>query len=605
MLTLPDLTKLVNDENRKIHDDVLKSRDVYYGMSLHIDGACPMWTSLRDNRLGWIQGNFIETRPILGWFGVEYHKIFDVVLFNRYPNEKEVTRQWRFSQYKPFQKAFFGKAISMVTGAIFQDSGYSVTVEDREDNEYIWGKNFRSGEYGKTNLINYFAGQFKAIASDPNGYFCIVPKEPAAQTTTQRIEPGVWFINSKDIIFRSEHEVVFKREEYIWAVNEFGYFRWVKNEASKKWELVEPEGYYPHMLGYIPAIIAGGVWSSQGFYDSWLNDGKAIADDYVIIKSDEAMCAKQASHPFIIEASEDCPECENGKIQWCNTCNHSGDSCNCSDSAELFLRSCDGCHGTGYISHNPGDRLIAPKEDMERALIQVVNVPVDANEMHAKRAERAELNLQKSLHLNYIDEAQSGTAKDKDMETRYQFILAISNDFFDRIIPTAIEIITSLRNITVSDGTIKPTPVNVQIVKPTQFQIKTSFDLLEELKAGKESGIPEYQKGALLEDYVDKQFGGNEALKRKTNLINQLDKLANKSVADISIMVLNNAATNRDWQYSVAIPIIIDAIIRDWGSERFLGAQFDLVKEEIQRIFDAEVPEVIAVQPDVTERINA
>lgn len=608
MLTLQGLTALINDESRKVHDDIIKRRDVYYGMSLHIDGACPMWSYLRDNRLGWVQGNWVEKRPLVGWYGIEYQWIFDSILFNRYPNEKEVTRQWRFSTYKPFQKRFFGKAISMTTGAIFQDSGYSLTLADKDDNDYIWGNNFVVGENNaKSNLVNYFASHFKSIAEDPNGYFLVIPKEPANNTTSARIEPDVWFICSKHIEHVTQDELVFKRDGYIWAVNRFGYFRWKRNEDKKAWELVEPNGYYGHMLGYIPAFVAGGTWNTQGFYESWLSDGKAIADDYVIIKSDEAMCAKQASHPWIIEASEDCPQCNHGQIQMCGGCSRASQNCTCEGeiSAAPYLATCQNCDGHGNISHNPGDRLIAPKEDMERALIQVVNIPVDANEMHAERAKRAEEELQKALYLDYIDQAQSAVAKAKDQMVRQHYFTNVANDYFDRLLTGACNAITAIRNITVSGGVIRPTPTDIIIVKPSQFEVKTTFDLLEEMKAAKDNNIPSFQYGALLEDYSDKQFGGNEYLKKKTSIINQMDMLANRTAADISVIVLNNAATNRDWQFNMVLPGILDTIRRNWGDERFLEADYDAIKAEVDSIFSSQFPVIPVVALDNTEeRVN-
>lgn len=557
MLSLSQLNDLVNnphfDSKEKWQEEIVKRRDVYFGMSLHIDGACPAWYLMRDPRIGWLPGNLLEKRPIVGWYGYEYHWIFDNILFNRYPNEPEVIRQWRFSNYKPFQKVFFDKCISMVTGAIFQDSSYSVTIQDKDDNDYIWGNNFevayeRGGRSTKTNLVQYFAANFKTIAGDPNGLFLVIPRESSEATTAQRIEPVVWFIHSKFIRFITPDEIAFWHDGYRWVVNKFGYFRWRKKEQSDTWELVEPNGYYGHMLGYIPAFVAGGQWNNQGFYESWLHGAKAIADDYVITKSDQAMCAKQASNPWVQEADVDCPDCTAGKIQQCNACHKIGDRCVCDEGERQWvLANCATCGGTGGISNNPGQRIIVPKDMMDKDMVRVINIPVDANKMHSENAETSEINLQKALHLSYIDEAQSAVAKQKDMETRYQFIMGINNDFFDRLIHDAAKAISALRNISVNGGTVAPTPSEIAIVKPTQFQIKTSYDLLEEMKAGKESGIPVYQYGALLEDYVDKQFGGNDVLKKKTCIINQMDDLANRPVNEIAILVLNGAATQRDW----------------------------------------------------------
>lgn len=605
MLSIAQLNQLVNgpdfSNKEKWDQSIIKRRDVYYGMSLHIDGACPAWDVMRNPRLGWIPENITQKRPLLGWFGIEYHLIFDNILFNRYPNEPERTRQWRFSAYKPFQKAYFAKCDQMVTGAIFQDSGYRVEVVDKDDNEYIWGNNFE-----KKNLIQFYAARFKTIVADPNGYFLVIPKESAERTTTDRIEPEIWFVKSSELRYISEDEIAFERDGLRWVVNKFGYFRWRKAQETEQWFLVEGNGYYGHMLGYIPMFVAGGVWNDQGFYESWLHAGKAIADDYVIIKSDEAMCAKQASHPWIIEADAECPHCHGGDVQYCHTCHKRGELCECDEGmSHMTLAKCDACGGTGHISNNPGDRMTAPKEDMKLDLVKVVNIPVDANEMHAKRAERAELNLQKALHLNYIDQAQSAVSKNKDFETRYQFIDGINNDYFDRLIPNSIDAITALRNITVKNGVISPTPGDKIIVKPSQFQIKTTTDLLEEMKSGKDSGIPTYQLNALTEDYVDKQFGGNAVLKRKTSLINQMDILAGKSSADVSVAVLNGFATQRDGQFSLALPLILDALVRENGNEWFLSKKYEVIEAAVQVMFAAKYPPIPKVEEDSFTRIEA
>lgn len=188
MLTVAQLTQKVNEvvekdgedliTSKKWQEELIRKRDVYFGMSLHIDGACPYWISLREPSMGWVDHNIITNRPLYGWMGYPYQIIFDLQLFARYPSEKEILRQWRYSNYKPRQKAYFDLCIQMLQGAIFQDSGYSIEMQNKSDEDYIWGQNFTvNDETAKTNLPGYFNNNLSSICRDPNGYFLIIPDE--------------------------------------------------------------------------------------------------------------------------------------------------------------------------------------------------------------------------------------------------------------------------------------------------------------------------------------------------------------------------------------------------------------------------------------------
>lgn len=598
MLSLPGIISFLNDRNRALEPYIVKWREVYYGMSLHIDGACPAYQYQRTSSElpYWVFPK--------GYFGWQYQLIFDTKLLNRHPRENEVTRQWRLSQYKPFTQAPFQKIIQVVTGAIFQDSGYSIEVDNKDDMDYVWGNNFNG-----YNLPTYFADKFQWICEDPNGWFVTIPKEPGYATSTSKIEPSIYFIPSKDILYVTDDEIIFNAMDFTWVVNNIGYFRFVKENGGETSYIMYPPdekfgGYYAHSFGKKPAMIAGGLWNTQGFYDSWLNAAKAIADEYVSSKSAEQLVNKEASHPFIIEASEDCPKCNAiGWVQWCKTCNSDQDSCSCENAGSVSLekRNCPACGGGGVISRSPGDRMIAPKEDMDKDLVKIVNPQVDINKFHAENNKDLYNCMMQALHLDYIEEAQSGVAKDKDMETRYQFVLSISNDLFDRLISGALEHILGLRNITASYGTVMPSKGTYKIIKPTQFQIYTSYDLMMEYGEANKSGLPAYQVQAVLEDYVDKRFGGNDVLKRKTCLINQMDILAGRSAADIQIILLNNGATPRDLQFSIQLPKILDTIVREQGAEWFIKQPYEAIEAQANEMFNDMKPVLpVIVPPDET-----
>lgn len=599
MLSNKGVIDLLNDKSRVVNPLLNKWTGVYYGMSLHIAGACPSFIDYRfPETLDTTSNdpkNIIRRRvqPV-NYYGLAYDLIFDTYLFNRHPRENDKTRNWRKSQYRPITKAPFQKAIEVTMGAIFQDSNYSIEVDNKADNDYIWGNNFNG-----QNLVNYFSSKFQTICEDPNGIFVVIPKEPMFATTTAQIEPEIVFINSKNIIHVSDDEIVFSRPDYIWNINNIGLFRYQQNDKSEYFHVDEKYGgYFFHMMGSIPKMIGGGNWNTQGFYDSWLDKAKPIADDYIASKSAEQLVDKEASHPWIIAVNTDCPDCVNssGSIQV--------ECADCPGGVEI--KPCPTCHGSGEISRNPGDWMTVPQDMIGKGhMLEIVNPDTAINTYHHKKCQDLYQDLLSSLHLNYIEQAQSGVAKDKDMETRYQFINKISTDIFDRLIPEALDNITSYRNVAISeDGVLKPTPSHYTIVKPTQYQIKTSNDLLNDFDVSTKANMPAFVRVRQVNDYVDKQFGGDETMKRKTELITQLDFMSVLTSAEKQSMVIGGGATSRDWQYSNYLPVIIDDIIRQNGKEWFEDQPFDSIKTEIDIRFAAISPIVSTTKATETATIR-
>jgi hypothetical protein len=599
MLSIPEIIELLSGstyEKAYLKDYRIRHwREVYYGMSLHISGIRPNYQYLR-----WDGGDSYSrvwyydfNSPFYDW---EYQFIFDTQLFSRHPREPEVTRQWRLSQYKPFTKAPFKQIIQVTTGALFQDSGYSVTIDDQQDNDYIWGGNFN----GKT-LVKYVEDKLQVICEDPNGLFLVVPRQSRNEAQGDKVEPEVRFIPSKYVRHVTDDEIIWCEDDVHWVVNRVGYFRF-KNVESKWINIDGNDGYFGHGLGHIPAYVAGGNWNARGYFDSWLDAAKAIADEFVSAMSAKQIVDKEVSHPFIVEPDTECPDCDqaSGYKQWCSGCNSATLSCSCdSPTAESrVLRMCNSCGGSGSISRNPADRIVVKQDQLGHPQVQIINPDVNVNKYHAENVNELTERMERVLYLHTTEEAQSGVAKAIDQEKKYQFFSAISNDVFGRLLYHLIQDILAMRNVRVQNGEVTPTPTDFTIVKPSQFQVKTSYDLQEEYKVAKESGLPAYQLSAILADYSDKRFGGNDAFLKKDYYVNALDNLATKNDADIQIMLLNNAVTPRDYQFHVALPMILDSIIRERTPDNFVRMSFEQVQAEVQTRFNAIKPIIPTVRPE-------
>ena len=600
MLSVDAVIDLLNDQGKgyKCPPFINKWRGVYYGMSLHTTGACPAFRILNPGAKYGTDGAGGKGRtPQAGWtypvgfYGWEYQQLFEIYLLNRHPREADETFQWRLSQYRPYTRTPFQMCMDVVAGAIFQDSNFNVTLEDVNDAAYINGNNFNDMD-----LISYIKSNFQWICEDPNGRFVTIPKEPYYATTTDKIEPRVYFIPSKNIISITDDEMIFNIHDIAWVANNIGYFRFKKDPNTGQYIHMDAAngGYYAHMMGRYPSVIAGGKWNTQGWFDSWLNAAKAVADDFVSSKSAEQLVNKEASHPFIVEASTDCPDCNAGLIQV--ACQVTPET----PQGQQLIR-CPRCGGSHTISHNPADRMIVPPDQMKEKLVQIINPDVEINKFHKENCQDLYDSMMEALHMNYIEQAQSGVAKDKDMETRYQFIINISNDLFDRIITRIIIDILSLRNVAVQGNNVVPAPTGFYITKPTQFQIKTASQLLDEYTVATKSQLPDYVRAKHVEDYVDKQFGGDEVLKKKTFLINRMDFLAVATEGDKQSRVLGGACANRDWQFSVVLPGLLDTVIREKGSEWFVAAKYDDVKALVDAAFKLIEPVLMVPKSETSQ----
>lgn len=547
----------------ELNESLQRKRDVYYGISLHTTGACPAFRDLSGGGIIYPQG----------YYGSEYQRLFDKHLLSRHPRESDATRNWRFSQYRPLTKAPFGQVTEIVTGAIFQDSNYTIEIQSPEDDQYIWGNHF-SGQ----DLVGFFAKLgFKNMVEDPNGVLLRVPKEPAYAQSSDKLEVDIWFINTKDIVLHTNTDLIFLRDGYGWLVDTQTIWRFAYKQDKKQYYLTaeDSNGYYAHMLGRLPVSIAGGEWNTQGYYDSFYSKAKAAADDFISAYSAAQLVDKEASHPFIVEASTDCPDCKGlGQVQQdCESCPNG-----------IELADCRSCGGSGQVSRNPGQHIIVPQDKLkDDSPIQIINPDVSINTHHRNVCTQIMSMIIEALHLHKTDEAQSGVAKAIDQERLYKFISTISNHVFDTLITDTLKDIIAYRNVVSKNGVVYPAEYPFKVVKPTQFRIKTSADLLSEYSAGKQAGIPAFIRQRMAIDFVDKQYSGDAVMKKKAQLITYLDSLSLLGTEEILSLKNAGVIADTELQYSRSLPAMIDALIRNKGEYWFLNTKHEVVEELLKR----------------------
>jgi hypothetical protein len=564
-----------------------KWKNIYYNISVHTTGVCPAYYPLR------YEGNSKARSVVLGesmiypfyWIYPEYDIVFDR-LFGMHPREPHATRELRKSLYKPHQQAPLTKAIDKCKAVISAENKYTLFVDDKEDNDYIWGKNFD----GK-NLVEFIFWHFKTICEDPNSKFIVRPKKAAKEQTNKKVEVEIIHVPSRRIRYSSESELIYYEgtdDMYAWYINPAAYLRFERSNKGDFNHMDGRQGYYAHMLGRLPVHTAGGVWNSHGFYDSYIQPAIPFCDEFVGAQSAVQMVNKEAAHPFIIAASPDCKDCEGvGYTQWCSTCNNRPDqNCNCDKSA-YSISTCRSCNGTKLQSINPGDWMIVPSDLMKDDLIKIINPDVAVNEFLVKHKDAIYENIKDSLHQQYIKEAQSGVAKEIDRDGERMWYKTCSDGMWYGLIEPILISILSLRNISKSNDTVSVNLPNYTFAPPTSFDLKTEFDLLEEYKEATDSQIPEYVKQSIVESYVDKVYGGNELMVKKSKFINYIDPYSVSTPADKTIAINNGVASIEQIRISDNLPMLLNRIVNKRGEKWFLNADFDMIEAEVNTLFTA------------------
>ena len=148
-MNLQSVTDIINKQNVPTSRKYQESRNIYYAVTLHTKGFRPAFKDLSKNN------NSGYTYPP-GYIDDNYQNLFEKYILSRHPREEDVTRWWRYSQYKPLTKSAFQRLINVVRGLIYQDTKHTLEVDDADNKSYLDGQNFQE----KNNFISLFKNIF-------------------------------------------------------------------------------------------------------------------------------------------------------------------------------------------------------------------------------------------------------------------------------------------------------------------------------------------------------------------------------------------------------------------------------------------------------------
>lgn len=570
-MTVQEALAYLNKENsiadRFLKDQLERWRKLYYAITLHTLGAQPAYR----------RGNGGALIYPASYLGEEYQLLFQYKIFAFHPYEDEFIRDWRYANYRPLTRAPLAMLSEVVTGAIFQDSNFDIVAQNDADQQYLWGNNFE----GNNDIAGYFSNiGYSHIVNEPNGYFIVLPKH-SRKDTKAKPEPTIKFIRSIDIRYFNikDHEIVFEEWEKKegWFVDATTIWHFTFNISTNKYELSDLEGYYAHMLGKLPIVKAGGEWNTNGWYESYYYKALPLCDDMVTTFSNGQMTDKEASHPIIIEPNVDCDNagCHAGFVQVPDIGSQTG----------YKPDKCPKCQGTGKINRFPGQRWQMEGDKIASGEhIKVITPDVAINKLHRENVKETMLMIMDTLHLTKVEEAQSGVAKAIDQERLYKFISKISNRLFDVVIYDVVGFILSYRNVKTNGTTVTPDAGQFEIVKPKQFNIETSQDLMDEYQTATTAQMPIYARRKILKSWVGKEYGSSDLMKKQSDFILFSDPLSVATPAEITAL----QATDEEIKYHKMLPVWLDMIIEEKNEQWFVKASFKDIQAELKQFQQTE-----------------
>lgn len=487
------------------------------------------------------------------------------------PREDPEITAYRIANYEPTTKSAADKAINVVS-KIFNPNLYSIRwKEESSSGEEL--KKYTMEDYPESNTVVNFMKDvlLRKMLADPNGVAAVKPRqmpgyktvlingeEKSVPDTSQQLQPILVLFGSSNVWnFDLDHYLIFIKMEVEDAKQ--GAIKWWYFEYYSKAEYISfrvmidvmempvPQiiELYPWEMDQIPVWRLQGLVESQDngeiMYKSFFASAAPFWNLAIIHESDVLGAYINHMHPLRWEVSEECDY----RGTW------EGLSANCRGGNLVYgmgkdahVEVCPKCDGTGTKSLGPYGVLKIPKSKLDPDMgisqpIDYVNVPTEATKMLEERAARMEQKGMWAINMDVEDEVgevQSGVAKTIDRSAQYDTLFNIATVIFDVHLQNTFYFFNLLMNGVKDSSTNKDADKNLpEINKPTQFDIAGTPELINNLKAAKESGLD----GAVLnikeQEILTRDFTTNPDLKTFAQKMLDLDPLPGMTTDDITM----------------------------------------------------------------------
>jgi hypothetical protein len=456
-------------------------------------------------------------------YGNTPHRLLDITR----PNEPQEITKYRKSVYQPKTKSTTEKALGVLF-KIFNPSLFTIKWLDQDNNGKML-EDYTLEYYPGYNSVLVYLQEvvLPKMIADPNGIIAIKPLNMTIPDT-ERVQPFAVMYGSKNIWhYTHENCLVFIRK-YTDEVRrtDVSVFEWYDSKEIIRFEayiqaptsiVIQELEKYPHGCKGMP------VWKLRGkpvaldngemMFKSFFDAAVPYWNDAIGHESDLKGAFQNHIHPLRYEYVEECMHRDGG--QPCK-----GGTISYPDGKS---KPCPSCNGSGFKqSANSPYKTILINKTKVGGLDDSNSFPVPAGfitvptEPTKLLDEYVDKQHQKGLHalnmdiLDKVGENQSGIAKVVDRGELYDFLSRISTIIFDVHLPN----IYYYFNAMMFGVSSKAEPMDEKklnknlptIVKPVQFDIASTFELITQLSEAKKAGLNQTFLGAVQHEIIEKKF---------------------------------------------------------------------------------------------------
>jgi hypothetical protein len=514
------------------------------------------------------------------------------ILTQRRPNEDPDVQKYRLSIYEPITKGSMNRAIDKLF-RIFQNANFSISVSD-ELNTYLSEKKF-NGQFFYSYIQKFI---MRRMIEDPNGFLAWIPTGDGLTDPSIKVDVEPILIMSDQIKVLDENIITWESENehsivrvngrnvddgcVFYSLTETGYYRHEQfgSKIDRKFNTVL---IYEHNIGMVPAIVLGGDYTDENFFDSYFSAFVPFANEAIRQYSDWTAVMTTSAFPYREEQAESCDAkgCRNGIVYNSDTDEH--DRCStCKGSGRVISRS-----PFGVFIREKGNTAMGESTSSE-PMLRFISPPVDIIKYSGDAWETLLRKAEESLHLTTIDEAQSGTAKQIDREDSFSQLTKISNNVFDEIIYRSLVFIEKYRNVV--------EPSDPIIVKPISFSMKSESDLIDEITKLSDKNAPVAFLVESTKDLARKRFSGNKSVSRIVEILVSYDPIFNLNTKDKQMLLASGTIRKDDLLKSLFAYKTLAGLVALNGTEWLeqpLGDIFNQLDLAMAPMLESYIPKTI------------
>lgn len=511
----------------------------------------------------------------------------DDLLERTRPNEDKEITKYRKDNYEPKTKGKADKAVN-ITSKIFNPNLYSIRWEkDKQDSDAAELAKYTLEYYPDYNsVVNYTKDVLlRKMLADPNGVVAIKPMFiPEAES--ERLKPEI-FIYGSSVIWNydDEHHLINQGMEQGDKITWYLFEYFDKTQYLNFRAALKPKGKDVQLLieiideyKYNFDVDDPPVWKLRGMseihddgtiiFKSFFSSAVPFWNDAIVHDSDVKASYIRHMFPQKYEIVEQCEYkanidgvnvgCRGGKIK----------------HPKYDWIDCPGCNGSGRKPLGPygviqltKDKLSVEGNPLGVDPVGYITVPTDATKMLEERTEKLMADGMAAINMDVEDkvgEIQSGVAKTIDRSAQYDMLYTIGSVVFDIHLTNIYYYINKFMFGVESKSLGKKEDKNLpQINKPTQFDILSSAELINNFKIAQESKLSPYFLNIKQMEIQTRDMTTNPDLKAFSAMLLDIDPLPGMEAIEVKNNVLSGFNSKEDAVIHFNLKAFVERAVRE------------------------------------------